>query len=149
MENINNKSGWFERPNFLTGKAPIHQEVSRKKEYVKEFGGKKTLIKPKHTVFLHFNIDDKDFDKFTDAALVDFRKEYEVIDITISRDENNKTVVELPRDKAILFHDYILGKNSKFGTTDINDLNELIKLQEDSLEKIPIQDIDTRLRVLR
>lgn len=149
MQNNNNKSGWFEKPHFLTGKAPVHQEVSRKKEFDKEFGGKKVSIKPKHSVSLHFSISDGEMDKFTDIVLIQFRKEYGVIDIRISRDEKNQTVVEIPRENALRFHDFLLSKNKDFGTTDTSDLKELIDLQEQSFGKSPIQDIDTNVRVLR
>lgn len=123
-------SGWFEHKNPVTEKAPLHQKVAQKKEFVKDFGNKKVSIKPKGKAILHFSIADEDIDKFTDLVLVQFRKEYGFIEISISRDEANKTVVELPKENALKFHDYLLAKNSKFGSTDIE---ELIKLQEDFL----------------
>lgn len=138
---------WFEKPEPITGKAQKHFEVSFKKNFEKEFGSKRVAIKPKRNAILHFSISDVDIDKFTDLVLVQFRKEYGVIDITISRDEKNLTVIEIPRENAIQFHDYILSKNPKFGA-DVEDLKELIEIQEDTWEK-PTQGIDTRLRVLR
>lgn len=135
MQNINKflkGSGWFESKNPITQKAPIHQRVAEKKTYDKDFGNKnKISVKPKRNAILHFSISDVDMDKFTDLVLVQFKKDYGFIEITISRDEHNKTVVELPRQDALKFHDYILSKNSKFGSTDIE---TLIELQEDSFE---------------
>lgn len=159
MENNNNKSGWTEAKNPLTFNkrgetvAPRHHEVAQKKAFNDEFGGKRVSITPKQNIKFHFNISDADTDKFTDIVLIEFRKEYGQIEVSISRDENNKTVVEIPRENALQFHDYLLSKNQKYGTTD---LDTLIELQEDSLGKNPHENawnipagIETRLRRLR
>lgn len=142
-ENIN-KRGWHEKANPLTEKAPIHQAVAQKKEFSKEFNGVKASVRPKNVnTILHFSLMDDDIDKFIDLVLVQFRKYYGFCEIYISRDENNKTCVEIPKNIALPFHDFILSKNVKWGA----DVKELIALQEDSFANS--EGIDTRLRALR
>jgi len=135
QENLN-KSGWFERKDSLLGIAKRHHDVAQKKEFSKEFGNQnKIAISPgknmeykgnDKTVSLHFDIPEKDFGEFAEITLR-FTKENNDIKISIMN-ENNRTVVKVPREIALEFHDYILANNSKFGSTDIQ---ELINLQED------------------
>lgn len=62
--------------------------------------------------------------------------------------ENNRTVVKLPKEYALPYHDILLSNNPKFGA----DLDDLISLQEDYFAEYPtneFQGIDTRLRKLK
>jgi len=138
-ENQNqNTKGWFERPD-ISGKAPRHFEISRKKEFNKEFGNQNKIAISPHmendkTVSLRFDLPDKDFGEFAEIILR-FAKENNDIKISIMT-ENNRTVVKVPKEYALKFHDFILAENPKFGSTDIE---ELIKLQEDFFEEYPTQ----------
>ena len=119
---ITNGSGWFEQKNPVTEKAPIHQKVSAKREFDKQ-GFTNSIIAPNKgndkTVSLHFDIPEKDFGEFAEITLK-FAKENNNIKISIMN-ENNRTVVKVPREIALECHDYILAKNPKFGSTDIEE----------------------------
>lgn len=62
-------SGWFEKADVITNKAPIHQRIAQKKEFEKDFGNRNISISPSGMKSLHFDIDEKSFGEFAELTL--------------------------------------------------------------------------------
>jgi hypothetical protein len=130
--------GWFEDKNPLTDKAPVHQEVARKKEFEKQGFTGATTIAPSMTVkddenvvSLHFNIEEKDIPKFTEA-----NKEYmEKNDVVIETEtEGTKTTVKIPVESVEDFLGFLDEKGFELEDEEKKQVEEIIE-KEDAAKK--------------
>lgn len=121
-----NTGGWFEKPDFLLGKAKKHSQVAEKKEFQKEFGKQPTSIMPmeKGNVALHFEkISEKDYGTFCETSLKFANENGIKVNIT---NEGHSVVVILPKQQALPYHDFILAKHGEIYGCDFEDLLELV-----------------------
>ncbi len=136
MSKENKGSGWFEKPNPLTDKAPIHQEVARKKGFVKQgFTGATAIVphaeledradeKNKNSVTLNFNVPEEEFEgfvklskEFTEQTGVDIRVE----------SEEDRAIVKISAENICDFTDFLSDKGYGLDDNETAQIDEIIE----------------------
>lgn len=130
-ENKEKGKGWWEKPDPLTNKAPIHKEVASRKEFEKQgFTGATAIVPSAKTedeeniVSLHFNIEEKDISEFTKA-----NEEYmEKNDIVIETEaEDNDITVKIPVENVEDFVDFLDEKGFELEDEEKKQVDEIIE----------------------
>ncbi len=128
--------GWFEKPNPLTDKAPVHQEVARKKEFEKQGFTGATAIVPhaepedradeinKDTVTLNFNVPEKEFPEF--VKLSEEFTEQTGVDIRIESEGDN-AVVKIAAENICDFTDFLADKGYELDSDETAQIDEIIE----------------------
>jgi hypothetical protein len=127
--------GWFEDKNPLTDKAPIHQKVSRKKEFEKQGFTGATAIVPhaelqdrsdeinKDTVTLNFNVPEEEFPEF-----VKLSKEFAEqtgVDVRVEPESDN-AVVRIAVESIEDFVDFLADKGIELDDDETVQIDEII-----------------------
>jgi hypothetical protein len=128
--------GWFEDKNPLTDKAPVHQEVARKKEFEKQGFTGSTAIVPhaeledsadelnKDTVTLNFNVPEKEFPEFVNLSK-EFTEEIG-IDVRVESERDN-AVVKIAVDSVEDFVDFLADKGYELNDDETAQIDEIIE----------------------
>ncbi len=135
-ENKEKGKGWFEDKNPLTDKAPIHQEVARKKEFEKQGFTGATTIAPhaeledsadeinKDTVTLNFNVPEEEFEGFVTLSK-EFTKKTGV-DVRVESEGDN-AVVKISAENICDFSDFLADKGYELDDDEIKQIDEIIE----------------------
>ena len=120
IKKITTNSGWFESPD-ISGKAPRHFEVSRKRQFENEFPIVKAVkiepeIEIEETNALHFKIkDETEREKFGDICMKFYELHQEDIDDVGYSIKDCDAIVYVPKSHSDEFTE--LAKENKFTLT--------------------------------
>ncbi len=124
--NREKNKGWFEDKDPLTEKAPIHQEVARKKEFEKHGFTGATQISPhkEDIISVCLAIKEKDRSKFNEAT-GNFMKENDIVVETEAK--GDKVTVKLPVESLEDYVDFLGDEGFKLDSEEEEQVQAIIE----------------------
>jgi hypothetical protein len=135
-ENKEKGKGWFEDKDPLTDKAPVHQDVARKKEFEKQGFTGATAIVPheeleeradeinKDMATLNFNVPEKEFPEF--VKLSKEFTEQSGVDVRVESESDN-AVVKIATGSVEDFVDFLADKGIELDDDETAQVDEIIE----------------------